>query len=91
LHEPYVLPKNQGNPYAFKKIINLRILPHDYFVLGDNRAGSSDSRDWGFLPQKDIIGKVVGVHKAMPAPSPSNTPVTTLPQTPIIAPTQDSK
>lgn len=91
LHESYVSPKNQGNPFSFKKITNLLIPPHDYFVLGDNRAGSSDSRDWGFLPQKDIIGKVVGVHKAMPTPTPSNTPVTTLPQTPVIAPTQNSK
>jgi len=30
----------------------------NYFVLGDNRPGSSDSRDWGFLPKEDIIGPV---------------------------------
>ncbi len=91
LHEPYVSPKNQGNPFAYKKITNLRIPPHDYFVLGDNRAGSSNSRDWGFLPQKDIIGKVVGVHKAISTPMPSNTSVTTFPPTPTITPTQNSK
>lgn len=36
--------------------------PKDYFVLGDHRSSSSDSRSWGFVPRENIYGKAVFVY-----------------------------
>ena len=39
------------------------VVPRDsYFVLGDHRMSSSDSRTWGFVNRKDIYGKAVFVY-----------------------------
>jgi signal peptidase I len=38
------------------------IPPEQYFVLGDNRSSSNDSRSWGMVPRSYIYGKAVFVY-----------------------------
>lgn len=38
--------------------VKMTLEEDEYFVLGDNRSASSDSRRWGPVPKEDIIGRV---------------------------------
>ena len=46
----------------------MTVPPRSYFVLGDNRLNSSDSRDWGFVPESNIIGTPVIIYMSLQAP-----------------------
>ena len=62
LKETYVDPKNQGATFEDRRISKMVVPPNDYFVLGDNRANSSDSRVWGFVPKQNVIGRAALVY-----------------------------
>jgi signal peptidase I len=63
LAEPYIRPERRDHDTKTLRDIPptgtlTRIPPDMYLMEGDNRAHSCDSRVWGLVPRKSIIGKV---------------------------------
>jgi signal peptidase I len=59
LIEPYIKPgrRDTGTSYPARKI------PEGmYFMMGDNRSQSCDSREWGSVPRNNLIGEVFAVY-----------------------------
>lgn len=50
LNEPYI-----NEPFTFEG--NYKVGADEYFMMGDNRNRSSDSRVWGLLPKKLMVGR----------------------------------
>jgi signal peptidase I len=46
----------------------LVVPPGQYFVLGDNRDESLDSRFWGFVPRDNIVGRPLLIYWSISAP-----------------------
>ena len=55
LEEPYLDAANLTGSNAME----MKLDADEFLVLGDNRRVSADSRIWGGLPRKDIVGRVL--------------------------------
>ncbi len=54
INEPYIRPCSSAQDCTFRQPI--KVPPGSYFMMGDNRGFSDDSRFWGPVPKQWIIG-----------------------------------
>jgi signal peptidase I len=66
--KPLVEPYRNGAPSAHENLGPLNVPAGHYFVMGDNRDNSYDSRYWGTVPRENIIGTPVVIYMSVEAP-----------------------
>ena len=59
---PFIKPRKAGGKNSFDNYGPFIVPEGHYFMMGDNRDNSSDSREWGTVPQQNIIGEALMIH-----------------------------
>jgi signal peptidase I len=65
-------------PFSKRDFGPVVVPPNHYFVMGDNRDNSEDSRYWGFLPRENIVGKAFVIYFSGDVPPLQTTDVSIL-------------